>query len=258
LQDNGAAPTLTIGDPGFPAAASFTNSGTINWGNGAKLTLDITSGNGTVQNNGNINLSASTLALNDSGNVHTATVSGGGTITMSGATITGQSGSETLVNYNTIQGSGTISQLTLINNGNIYANATNVLTISPTSGGFTNNGQVNVTGAGGMTVNGQLKNGSGGTLHVVNSNLIAQSDLNNQGWAIIQNGTLNVGGTFHNVDDSGNLSGKWYLGAGSVYYDGTGGVNNKQDITTIVPVFLEKVVLPIPAVSATALILLNP
>src|SRR5271157_494479 len=241
LQDNGAAPTLTIGDPSFPAAGSLSNWGTINWGAGAKLTLDITSGNGTIQNNGNINLTASTLALNDSGNFNTATLSGSGTITMSGATITGQNGTETLVNAsNTIQGFGTISNLTLVNNGTINANAANPLTITPNSGGFINNGYVHVTGAGGMAVNGQMTNtnGSFGGLSVYNSTLTAGDFTNNgfvtvYGWLGSTTGSLIVGGAFHNVDTSGNLAGSWELGGGAVYYDGSGGVNGSQDITTI-------------------------
>ena len=60
LQDYGHSPTLTIGESAFPAAGSFTNSGTINWGNGSTLILDSSS-----VNNGIINVTGgASLALN--------------------------------------------------------------------------------------------------------------------------------------------------------------------------------------------------
>jgi hypothetical protein len=74
-QDNGHSPTLTIGAPAFPAAGSLANGGTINWGNGSTLTLDITAGNGSISNSGAINLTSSTLKINDSGNGKTAVLS---------------------------------------------------------------------------------------------------------------------------------------------------------------------------------------
>ena len=114
FQDNGHAPTLTVGDPTFPAAGTLTNGGTINWGSGSNLILDISTGNGSIANSGAINLTSSTLTINDSGNSNTAVLSGGGTINLFGGTITGSSGTETLQNNNnTIQGSGTISISTL-------------------------------------------------------------------------------------------------------------------------------------------------
>ena len=138
FQDNGHAPSLTVGDPTFPAAGTLTNGGTINWGSGSNLILDISTGNGSIANSGAINLTSSTLTINDSGNSNTAVLSGGGTINLSGGTITGFSGNETLQNNdNSIQGSGLISNLAFVNNGTINANAPGVLTITPNSGGFT-------------------------------------------------------------------------------------------------------------------------
>ena len=98
LQDNGHSPTLTIGDPAFPAAGSLTNGGTINWRNGSTLTLDITAGNGSITNSGVINLRNSTLKINDSGKWQHGSPSGGGTVNLSGALITGAFGDETLTN----------------------------------------------------------------------------------------------------------------------------------------------------------------
>jgi hypothetical protein len=64
LQDNGHSPTLTIGDPGFPAGGTLTNAGTINWRNGSTLTLDASAGSGSITNSGVINLNDSTLKVN--------------------------------------------------------------------------------------------------------------------------------------------------------------------------------------------------
>ncbi len=195
FQDNGLAPSLTIGDPAFPAAGSLTNGGTINWGNGSALTLGITAGNGSITNSGAINLTNSTLAINDGGNGNTAVLSGGGTVNLNGGTITGSSGTETLTNNdNTIQGSGTIRNLTLVNNGTINANAVGALTITPNSGGFTNNGTVNATGLGGLVINaggGQVTNN--GTMDINNSNLTVNGAFafaQHYGTLTLQNGSI--------------------------------------------------------------------
>jgi hypothetical protein len=75
-------------------------------------------------------------------------------------------------NDNTIQGSGTIKNLTLVNNGTINANSASPLTITPNSGGFTNNGTVNVTGLGGLVINaGPTPATNTGTMNVNGSNL---------------------------------------------------------------------------------------
>jgi fibronectin-binding autotransporter adhesin len=204
FQDNGVAPTLKIGDPSFPAAGSLTNGGTINWGNGSTLALDITAGNGNITNSGAINLTNSTLAINDGGNGNTAGLSGGGSINLSGGTIAGSSGKETLQNNdNTIQGSGTISNLTLVNNSTINANGMNPLSLAV---GGANNGTINVTGAGGLILSGQFANY--GTLDINHSSLTGS--YNNSivccsgpvaGTLVIENGstaTLAVMNVFQN------------------------------------------------------------
>lgn len=201
FQDNGLAPTLTIGDPAFPAAGSLTNGGTINWGNGSNLTLDMTAGNGSITNSGAINLTSSTLTFSDSGNGNMATLSGGGTVKLSGGTITGSFGDETLTNSNNIiQGSGTISNLTLVNNGTINANAVGALTITPNSGGFTNSGTVNVTGLGGLVINaGATPVTNGGTMNINSSNLTVRGAFAQGifGALTLQNGSVGtIAGNF--------------------------------------------------------------
>jgi fibronectin-binding autotransporter adhesin len=207
FRDNGLVPTLTIGDPAFPAAGSLTNNGTINWGNGANLVLDISAGNGTITNNpsASINLTNSTLTLSDSGNGNAAALSGGGTINLNGGTITGSSGVENLTNNdNTIQGAGAIRNLTLVNNGTINANGAAPLSITSSSGGFTNNGTVNATGLGGLAIDatvGPLTNN--GTMTVNGSSLKVSGNFsqNNAGSLTLQNGSSGL--------ISGSLNNNW-------------------------------------------------
>lgn len=192
LQDNGLAPSLTIGDPRFPAAGSLTNNGTIDWGNGANLVVNIIAGNGNITNNtsGTINLTNATLTFDDSGKRHTATLSGGGTINLSGAMVMGGFGDETLNNVdNTITGSGTISNLTFVNNGIINANADTSLTITPNRGGFTNNGTLNSTGQGGVVIDaaGHGPAANNGAMIIDNASSIAVNGN------FSQNGSLTVG-----------------------------------------------------------------
>jgi fibronectin-binding autotransporter adhesin len=250
FQDNGFAPTLTIGDPAFPAAGSLTNSGTINWGSGANLTLDITAGNGSIINNAGatINLTNSSLTFNDHGNGNTATLSGGGTINLSGATITGQFGDETLNNVdNTISGEGIISNLNLVNNGTINAAGLVI------RGGFTNNGTVNAVGPTGITINtagyaplsnsgtvninGSLKvNGdfdqtNSGVLALTNSSAGTITGSLNGGTTTVDSSTLSVQGNFGgslNLSANQNISNVNVQGnfSGSVTFKGGENISN--------------------------------
>ena len=210
LQDNGHSPTLTIGDPAFPAAGTLTNGGTINWRNGSILILDITAGNGSITSSGVINLTSSTLKINDSGKGNSAVLSGGGTVNLSGALITGAFGDETLTNSsNIIQGSGTIRNLTVVNNALIKANASAPLSITPGSGGFTNNGTVNATGAGGLRINtlsGALTNN--GIVDINNSTLNVKGDFGlNNGPLTLQNGSVGkISGAYYGVSPVGFTS----------------------------------------------------
>jgi len=128
--------SLTIGSSNV--AGVLNNSGTINWGLEGALTLNISLGNGGVTNSGTINLTGSSLTIDDGGNRNTANLAGLlGTINLAGAEIRGANGTETLnnVGFNSIAGNGDIYSLTLINgNGTIWAKG-GILTITP---GFTN------------------------------------------------------------------------------------------------------------------------
>src|SRR5271157_3449377 len=216
LTDNGTTQQLTIGDPTAPGGDTIgvlNNAGTINWGNGSTLTLNSSAGYSVINNSGGINLTSSTLAFNDGGNGNWAYLYGGGTITLSGGAITGVNGTELLDNENnTIQGDGTISNLTIQSGGTINANTANPLTITPAAGGyFYNYGAVNATGSGGLIIN---VNAGGsylynfGTMDINASSLTVNGDFGDNGETLtVENGsTLTVTGSFNNPYSSSNLS----------------------------------------------------
>ena len=113
-----------------------------------------------------------------------------------------------------------------------------------TAGDFTNNVTLRVDGSrtqtSSFTVSGALQNN--GNLYVSDGSTVTiAGSFTNNGYLGFQldpnsgssGGTLTVGGAFKSVDNSGTLTGQWNLRSGEVYYDGAGGVNGTQDITTI-------------------------
>ena len=126
----------------------LTNKGTVLVGNSsASSGLNV---QGTVANNGTINLS------------------GGGTINLNnaGSGIEGVSGHETLVNHdNLIQGQGSIGFLASFQNGGtVNANVSGgTLTISSINN-VTNTGALEATGGGTLLISGSTVNNAGGTI----------------------------------------------------------------------------------------------
>jgi len=211
--------TNGFGAPGYLgtslSAPAFNNQGTVTVSDGGYLTLIApASATAYFNNDGNITIGSSTgaaLTLYGSGSTFDlGSVSGTGMVTLNNSYIFGQYGTETLINDtgNTIQGSGTIETLALVNKGTITANAASALTISPNSGGFTNWGTVNTTGAGGLTLNagsGTLMNGSTGTINVQEgSSLTVNGDFTNSGDLETGNGVSDPGGNM--VTISGQLT----------------------------------------------------
>ncbi len=136
--------------------------------NGILLTV-----NGTSINN------AGSLSLNSSGSP-TGIVIGGANVTLNGGGrlilsnnpqnfISGASGSNLLINQETIQGAGTIGndQMTLANQGTINANVSASLIINP-SGGATNTGVLEASSGGTLQLFGTITN-TGGTIEALNS-----------------------------------------------------------------------------------------
>jgi len=251
---------INISQAGKGANVTETNyAGIINL-NGSSASL--------VLNDGG-NHSTFVLVGNPSSSYGSTINLAGGTISGSHGDETLENVSNTIQGYGAISSLALING----GNGLIEANGGTgqALTITP-SGGFTNYGSLTVNGAGGMTVNGALTNTEsfgqyysgltqyGGQIYVA-STLAVSGNVTNQGYAttdVSTGGRLNVGGAFinstpldtgdvevdaggsltvsgafRNVDNSGNLTGTWYLYGGRVNYDGKGGINNAQDITTV-------------------------
>jgi fibronectin-binding autotransporter adhesin len=222
------ADTLTIGDPTAPnggAAASLTvnSTGFLNVFAGSKLNLNIAAGNGTLTNNGTIDLEAasgagSSLLINDAGNAHQLTLSGTGTLTLeAGSVIQGVTGDEGLINGSTIQGGGTISNLALLNsgpNGEIVAEGT--LTITPNA-----NAQ-DVAGVGpnvfGLLNSGTLTAASGGTL-IVNLSQSHAADFPLANLGVID---VDGGGTLEFVGLASATTNLTNYGGGQINVGGAG------------------------------------
>ncbi len=204
LTDAGVAQQLTIGDPTAPGGdnVGILNNGvtgTINFFGGSTLTIDITgagfSANVTESNFGNINLSGSTLALQDSGNMSAFTFTGGGTITLSNGSIVGVTGDEQMVNGlspgdQLIQGSGLI-KLDLINNDTVLAN-NGTLTLRPT----------------GMSANPGVANALGGQMTVTSGNTMVWDTTQYQGTGLNAPGSAfnNASGGTVTVEDGGQMT----------------------------------------------------
>lgn len=139
----------------------ITNSGTYNVNAGTTTTLE-----GTITNSGSINLSGSTLSIGNS-----VTLNGNGAIVLSNSTtnlIKGATSGLTLTTANSIEGSGTISNLGVVNTGTIEANQSSALVILPSSAGLNNKGTLSVAAGDtmeiGTSAGGALLNFSGTTL----------------------------------------------------------------------------------------------
>src|SRR5580765_701153 len=148
---------------------TVTNAGTFEVFDGGTVVLD-----GTISNTGSILLngaSASTL-LDVSGPTHAATLTGGGTVTMSNSVnnVIGVFGGSLTNTNNTIQGAGHIgnTQMVLNNQGTINANiaAGNHLVVDP-NGNETNTGTMEATNGGTLELQGANYANKGGTIQAV-------------------------------------------------------------------------------------------
>lgn len=228
----------------------MSNSGTVNVSDGSTLEFqNLNHGTTATINNyqGHINLGQSTgatLILNDSDNHTTFNLiasngtSTGGTVTLVNSTIKGGSGDETLVNGagDTIEGSGTISNLALVNKGTIDVNGKNALDVIPNSSGLTNNGTVNIEGST-LALTGSATNA--GTIQTVKGDAASKftvsgtftNDVN--GTLILANsgdsaifGKLVNGGTIDAVKGA-------FVGIGDPSFTATSGCQQLADATMV-------------------------
>jgi hypothetical protein len=236
IQSVGSGSTVNLGG----TAASTINGGTLTTSGGGVLTADnstlngvtISSGStltldngaaavlqGTITNHG-------TIAQTSSGSDTDIQLSGavtlsGGTLSMSGNfnnRIYGITGSDSLNNSGTIQGSGQIGinnggfAFTLTNNGTIDANLSSAsngaLSVAPTNT-VTNNGTLEATAGGTLNLGGTFNNASGVILSSGNDGAGTNSTVNLGGTAAstINGGTLTTSGTGVLTLDNSTLNG---------------------------------------------------
>ncbi len=202
------------------------NTGTINVRNASALTIK-----GAIDNSGTISLTSVGNFTDLLAGAGGATLTGGGTVTLSDSTanrIYGATGATVLTNTNnTISGAGQIgvSQLTLVNqaSGVITAVGGNALVIDP-SGVTTNSGLMQGTGAGGLTIRTSTVDGSTGG--VIQANTGSRVTLQT---ATLVGGTLKTGGTgfIQTVDGGTVLDGT----TSTVNNQGTLNVNNASALS---------------------------
>ncbi|AOK62280.1 Ig-like domain repeat protein [Burkholderia ubonensis] len=171
-----------------------TNAGVMTVNDGAMLPVG-----GTIDNTG-------TIALGSTGDltrlevlVKSATLEGGGYVTLSDDShnvVFGSTPDATLVNVdNTIAGAGQIGagQLTLVNEGTIVASGANALVIDTGTHAVVNTGTLEATGSGGLLIDSAVANT--GNLWANNGNLTIQGDVTGAGSATISGAaTLEFGG----------------------------------------------------------------
>jgi hypothetical protein len=225
LQDNGHAPTLTIGDPSAPTASSFTNNGTVNWSNGSTLILNLPTKGGSI-NNGTINVTGgSALAINGEflnyGTVDINRSSLTGDFNNNPSGFPGGTGLLTIENGST----ATLGVLGTFSAGG-FVQGTIVKTGSTLSVGYLYNFQSSLSALSGSVVTiGGIDNTNGELLidkSTMNFSAGYGSNGPTGGFVAVQNGgTLNVIGDYNNLPDGQTtITGKSVANIlGSMYND---------------------------------------
>ncbi len=224
---------VQVGNGNATAASTFNAEKTIS--NSSTGTIEVAGGNAgaanavlevtgpTVVNSGAIDLygNVGDAELEINGNV---TLSGAGKVTLSNIAtnvITGASTSDTLTNSSTIQGSGTIDNIGVVNKGTILANQSTPILILPSSLGLNNQGTLSVLTGDTM----QIGTAAGGA-------------LTNLSGTTLTGGTYSVGGTMKFgasgasiVTDAANIS---LTGAGAqlINFGNTSLLTNLATITS--------------------------
>jgi hypothetical protein len=222
---------MQVGNSGMSSAGTFNAAGAFTNGSAGSVSIyagNTTAGNAVLNVTGPSITNSGTIQLN--GYVADATLkiganvalSGSGTISLSNIAsnlITGSSPSFTLTNGSTIQGSGTISNMGIVNTGTISANQSMPLLILPSNLGLNNQGTLSVS--------------TGDTMQVGTS---AGGALTNFSGKTLTGGTYSVGGTMQFgasgtsiVTDAANIS---LTGAGAQIID-FGGNNILANLATI-------------------------
>ncbi len=228
LSDGGGSTVNLGGGPG----GSTIDGGTLTTTNGGAMTIGgstlngvtISSGSAVRLDNGTVAVlqgkiaNGGTIAMNSGGSLTDLQLSGavtlsGGTVSMSNNAanrIYGITGSDSLTNNGTIQGSGQVGinaggySFTLNNNGTIDANQSAALQVAPTIA-VTNNGTLEATAGGTLVLTGGtfnnsstgviLSKGSGSTVDLSGSTITGGTLTTTGGGVIQNNGTATFDGT---------------------------------------------------------------
>ncbi len=198
--------TLNGSGGGFVETASGHNStlsGVTIAGTFAAVNNSATTISGTITNNG-------TIALGSIGNFTQLQIAGGQTVTLNGGgavTLTDNSnnfiqdaaaGTGKLINVdNTISGAGQLGNGRLAfdnqTHGVINANQlTNALILQSNAAGFTNEGLMEATSAGGLVVSGGSIVNAGGTISAIGTSVVGSNTVGNN--VYLQNNTTIAGG----------------------------------------------------------------
>jgi fibronectin-binding autotransporter adhesin len=184
----------------------LSNIGRVNVGPGATLNLTAT---GTDSNTSTVTLNGSTLKISGS----RVTLGGkGGILSLSDSAtnlITGGTPSVLFTNAETIEGSGTISNMGILNAGTILANQATPLTVLPSSAGLINKGILSVSAGDtmqiGTSTGGALQNFSGTTLTGGFYNISGNLQFGAGGTSLVTNAAnITLTGAGSQIIDFGN------------------------------------------------------
>ena len=197
LHTSGSGVFQTTGIETLDGSANIlTNAATINVLNGDDLNL-----RGTIMNTATINLNSTSVTTELQADGGVVLLAGGGTVNMGDANAfnsINQINGGSLTNVdNTIQGAGTIglNSMSFTNQGTVIASGDNALTIDPpAAGSFTNEGDLQATGAGGLIVATGPFTTSGTVTIAAGSSLSRTGDYTQTSGLTMVQGTLSATG----------------------------------------------------------------
>jgi hypothetical protein len=257
LNNNVSITGGTLESTGGGTVISATNDNVFLTGLTLAGTYDIqnnsaTQINGTITNNGVINLqgtgNTTELYVTTAG-TGTATLAGSGSIVLgtgAGNQFSGAGGTSLIIDQN-VSGVGNIGAgaLTLTNNSTIDANISPTVSTAPlyiqaSSGGMTNNGILEATNGGNLTLTGStITNGSGGIIEAVGSDssgnastVVLTSNVTVTGGTLTTTGTGAIVVATNNIANLTNLTNKGTLDVqNNAEIDSTGTITNNGTIT---------------------------
>jgi hypothetical protein len=193
-------------------------AGTFSGGGGVVFSGGTVSVNGLTLSGAFVDASSASFIVGSNG----FTVTAGASLTLETSEITGAAATNTLTNGGTILASGMLGagEMTLVNasGGVIDANTAAALTIDTGGVIITNNGTIESTGSGGVTVQSAIANA--GQIDAFAGTVTLNGTVSANGLAMISGGTLVANSAFSQAVDFTGSSGELVL-ADSRSYTGT-------------------------------------